>query len=279
MPTLPVPLPFVPAGGDLPVVDADDVRRELPAQMQGPADGAPVREGLVAAQTAMFLEWQYASANAAAQSDPTRAADFYLDGHGEDRTCIRARGESDDAYRARMLAIPDIVTPTAIVAAVNAILAPYTAIECQLFEGLDRWFPSDGLTASRWLSFIGARPDYGTRYYDLRPNSSPGGAWVFGDDYGRYFVIRVPVLANLNGSHFFVYDGTVNENQNGGEVRRAWIHDGTNTGGTEANGHVASFVNVGLGTALDVYQAIADTVQVLKGAGVRWQLIEDPKLG
>ncbi len=279
MPTLPAPLPFVPAGGELPVVDADDVRRALPAQMQGDAASAPVREGLVAAQTAMFLEWQYASANAAAQSDPTRASDFYLDGQGEDRSTLRQPGENDDAFRARMLAVPDIVTPAAIIAAVNAILAPYTAIECQLFEGLDRWFPSDGLVASRWLSFIGAPPDYGDRYYTERPNANPGGAWVFGDDNGRYFVIRVPTLANLDGSHFYLYDGSVNEDQIGGQVGRAWIHDGTNTGGTEANGHVASFVNVGLGTALDVYQAIANTVQAIKGQGVRWQLIDSPALG
>ncbi len=277
MPTLPVPLPFLPAGGDLPIVDEDGIRRELPAQMQGDAAQAPVREALVSAQLAIFLAWQFASAWAAQQSDPTRAESLYLDGCGEDRSCFRQQGEIDETYQARMLAIPEIVTPEAILAAAGAILAPYSNVRPHLFEGTDRWFVNDGGSPG-WHSFIGAPPSYPDRYYDDRPQSWPGGAWVFADDYGHYFVLRVPVIDNLDGSHLYPLDGTVGADQFGGDIAAAWIADGSDTGGSESSGAVASFVSVGFGTALDVYQAIVNSVEAIRGQGVRWMLYADPNL-
>src|SRR5262245_5171408 len=109
MPGLPGPLPFIPAGGDLPVSSEDDVRKVLPDLAQGPADEAPVREALVAAQQTMFERWQEASAYAAAQSDPTRATGIYLVGHAEDRELVKREGEDDEAFRERMFAPAELV--------------------------------------------------------------------------------------------------------------------------------------------------------------------------
>ena len=44
---------------------------------------------------------------------------------------IEQDGESDDSLRARALTVPTLVTPAAILAAANAILGAYTAIQAQ----------------------------------------------------------------------------------------------------------------------------------------------------
>jgi hypothetical protein len=51
-----------------------------------------------------------------------RADGAWLDAHGRERRIARIAGESDDAYRPRLLAIEDQVTALAIEAAVNQIL-------------------------------------------------------------------------------------------------------------------------------------------------------------
>lgn len=51
------------------------------------------------------------------------AEGVWLDQHGSDRGVARQGGESDDSYRARLRTIDDAVTPAAILAVVNAILA------------------------------------------------------------------------------------------------------------------------------------------------------------
>ncbi len=275
MPTLPAPLPFVPGGGELPVNDADDVRAVYPRNLRGPAENAPVREAIVEGQLATQLAYQERSAYAAAQADPTRATGIYLDGHAGDRGIFRQEDEDDESLRARMLAVPDIVTPAAIIAAVNAILAPYTSIECQYFESiLDRWFVRSSAGLHDWRAFVGANPSYASRLYDQRQNSKPGGAWVFDGCVGRYFVVRVPILNATGVRRMWAFDGSVNlaalANPDG-----AWINDGSNVGGTEATGSVATFIGFGAKTALEVYQAIANSVNAIKGHGVRWQLIAD----
>lgn len=280
MPTLPAPLPIIPGAGDLPVKTAEDVREGYPAHVkQVPAANAPVREAIVEGQRVMQLRYQERAGYAAVQSDPTRATGIYLAGHAEDRGFFKQQNEDDEALRARVFAVPDIVTPAAIVAVVNAILAPYSNVECQYLESaLDRLFVQDGNGDTGWHSFIGAPPEYPDRYYALRPNSSPGGAWVFSNEIGRMFVLRVPVLESLDESHAFAWDGTVNLAAVGAP-RSLWIHDGSDTGGSESNGSVATFITVGLATPLEVYQAIANTVTAIKGAGVRWMLVADPGLG
>ena len=176
-----------------------------------------------------------------------------------------------------MFSVQKVVTPQAILEAADALLAPYTTIKCQYFESvLDRWFLTGAVSV--WRSYIGASPDYPDRYYDSRPQSSPGGAWTFADNGGRYFVLRVPVIDSLNGAHMFLFDGTVLPGPENGHAEAAWIADGSDTGGTESTGVTATFVSVGGGAALDIYQSVADAVNSIIPAGVRWQLYADPDL-
>ncbi len=277
MPTLPAPYPFYPSGGDLPVVDEDDVRQAHPAAAQGPAAEAPVREALVAGETRMFLEYQENSAFAAQQSDPTRSIGVYLDGLAEDRSTYRREDEDNETLRERMLAVPEIVTPAAIVAAAKAILDPVSSGDVEYCESiLDRlYIQSDSGTF--WRSYIGpVDPDYPDRYYALRPNSSPGGPWVFAaDTVGRLFVLRVPLLDDLDGAHAFLLDGSVAESDT---TPGAWMADGSDENGTESDGTVATFVTEGLGSALDTYQAVASAIDLIKGQGIRWILVTDSSL-
>lgn len=274
MPLLPVQLPFIPGAGDVPVVDESSVRAELPGFARGPAADAPVRETIVAGQTAMFLAYQPIAGDAAAQSDPTRATGTYLDGLVEDRGFARQAGELDEALRTRVFGVAEAVTPDAIRAAADAVLAPYTTKRSRCFESvLDRMFVNDGTPA--WHSFIGSPPEYPDRYYADRPWGRPSGSWCFGDQYGRYFVLIVPVLEAITGGHAYLLDGTVDETL---KKHGAYIHDGTNTGGSEADGTCATFISIGLGTAGEIYQAIVNSIERIRGAGVRWQLLADPSI-
>jgi hypothetical protein len=112
---------------------------------------------------------------------------------------------------------------------------------------------------------VGANPQYRRRLYPddkainggfVRPGSRIGGAWAFSDHVGRYFVLRVPVLAGLGRAHAF--------------VPRAYVFDG---------GHRAGFfVFDGAGSALGVYQAITNAINRIKAHSVRWMLHADPSL-
>ena len=66
---------------------------------------------------------------------------------------------------------------------------------------------------------IGARPHVRERLYPggtavnglARWQSAPGGAWVFADSLGRYFVLRVPDLSALDTTIPTLFDGTLTE--------------------------------------------------------------------
>lgn len=65
-----------------------------------------------------------------------------LDARGYDRGVQRTSGESDDAYRARVHALPDVVSPNAIRRAGNRVLAPFGMAVCLREVGeIDALFP------------------------------------------------------------------------------------------------------------------------------------------
>lgn len=271
MPTLPMPLGGGPLeGGVLPVTSADDVKKVQPSEVRR-ATIAPVRDALNLAQAEMFKAYQTAASSAAKQTSLLTASEQYLDGLGPERSGVtRQPGESDENYLARILTTPEVVTKNAIVDAINADLAPYTVTECQVFEsGLDRWFVTDG--SLPWHSFIGSNPTYSDRLYPedggARLNSMPGGAWAFGDTVGRYFVARIPALTGLDDEHAFILTG-------GG----TFFADGSDTSGSESSGDVAGFVWADRQTSIEVYRQIVGDVEKIKGQGMRWQLLVDPRL-
>jgi hypothetical protein len=307
VPTLPLPGPVIPAADDLAVNGTADVLAVLPVAVRAPAT-APVRDGLAAALTGILRRHELISGYAAALSDILRSTGLYLQGLCEDRSVFLQLGETDEALRARALAVPDLVTPSAILALVNALLAPSTVGTAQLFESAqDRIFISDG--TADWHSFIGAAPSYGDRLYPddalandgfVRPQSDPGASWVFGDAIGRYFVLRIPEIAPVDGA--LIYDGTLLTPTDGsvpelgggdaasypelsaGQLPPAsggdglFLGDGSNTSGAEADGSVATFLYPPLSDPLSVYQQVASAVERIKGQSIRWALGVDATL-
>lgn len=262
---------FTPGSVDVPVTSADDVREQFPAQARGNNDQAPVRDAIAQSIAAMQIAYQGKADYAAAQSDVTRATGLYLDGLLGDRGTPRQANEDDDDYRARGLSAPKIVTPQAIVDAVNTVLAPYTTVSCQLIHSiLDRMFVGVGAKPYAFITkALAVDPEYADRHYPDRDGFRPGGAWCFRDTaFGRLFVVRVPVLSGIGGA--FILTGTTDETVPG-VVTGAFI-------GTGAHTTASSFTSNGAEPALDIYQAVANAIAAIKGQGVRVIVYADPLL-
>lgn len=283
MASLPIVDPTALTTGDLPVRSSADVLAVLPAKYRRPLL-APVRDALVAALTAICLEWQRRAAHAAGQSDVSHATDRYIQGLGEDRTLAQAATEPQEAFRARLLGAPDLVTRSAILAICNAALAPYTSIKARVFESiLDRMYIDDG-SGSAIHGYVGADPSYLDRMYPddsvanggvVRPQSCPFGSWVFPDTVGRHLIVELPDVSPVADTRAYVYDGTPIAID--GDIR-AWVSDGSNPSGSEADGSVVTFVGSDLQTAIDLYQSIADSINSKIGAGIRWTLFVEPSM-
>lgn len=267
--TLPIPI-----DGALPIRDAADVLALWPETVQRSED-APVRDALAESMADMFGAYQASASYAAAQSDPTRATDQYLEIHATDVGIFPQDGETGDELRDRLFTTPDVVTPSAILAVANAVLARYTTALAQLSESvLDRWFVFDGVPANACHSFVtdgtaSVTPVYPRRRYDFRPQRSPTGALPFANHVGRMFILRVPDIGAATSRSTYVDDGT----DNGTTPRGMFVSDGN-----VANLHGQSFFYTGLQTALSAYQQIANSVQQIAGHGVRFVLWVDPKL-
>lgn len=279
MPTLPLTLPAPLDGGELPVTSSTDVAKAEPYFVRR-ATVAPVRDAFRAGLVALFAWYQRAASYAAAQVDILRATGLYLDGLGRDFDVFRQDGEGHEAYRARILAGEDVVTPAAILAAVNATLAPYTTIEAQYAESImDRWFVEDG--TATWSSHVWSRngdrvPYYPDRLYEeqsaenggyVREQSAPMGALPFSDDVGRHLVVRIPDLAAVDENVAYAFSDA------GGTVATygLFVGDGTETVDL-------AFAFSGTETEDAIYAAVVNAVERIKGHGIRWTLYVDPNL-
>lgn len=245
---------------------------------------APARDAIVAAQAEMAERYEESSAYAADQANVARAKGRYLDGLGEDRDVHRSGNEKDGSYQARVLGVPDVVTPLAIVNAVNAVLAPYTTVKAQYLESVqDRAYlrfvpplhdaPLDG-PHGEGCAILGRSPNYASRLYPedaaangaARVQCSPGGAWLFGDRVGRYFVLRVPDLSPIDTAIPAMYFPTVRNLPN-----RMFLR-------TTGSDPPKSFLYKNSTTALEVYGAIVSALEAIIGHSVRWKMVSDPKL-
>jgi len=262
--------PLVPGAGSRPFRTVDDVIAQLDELLQGGDSLAPVRDSLIDALTALLFELQFRSEYAIAQSDLLRATLQYVTSlGGDDREVPRAADESDEDYRARLLATPETVTERAIIMGVNVILAPFTTTQCQMFDAiLDRWFVRSDPNEASWRSFIGNSPEYPDRLYSgqealnggvSRPNSDPGGARVFRSELGRQFILRLPDLQSLAEPSF----GSASL-----APTRA-IEIGFFVGKTVTS-DVAAYVNPGFSAPLTVYRAIESFVNSVIGQSIRW---------
>lgn len=281
MPTLPLSGSTPLDGGALPVrVDAD-VLAIFPLEVRRSAT-APVRDGLVAALKEILKEYQRRSRRSAALSDILRSTGSHLDGLASDHGVFRQPGETNEALRMRVLGIPDLVSPSAILAAVNAILVSHTSRRAKYFESeLDQWFVEDG--TATWQSFVyngltGATPYYPDRLFadDAIENGGyaiPGrevlGAWAVGDALGRHFILRIPPLESVDNDGAYAVDALADG---------MFVADGTDTSGAESDGTVTSFIFTDQSLSDELYAAIVSVVEMLKGQGIRWTAIVDPLL-
>jgi len=253
---------------NLPVKTIEDVLDVMPTFVRE-SEHAPIRDAFAAAALEMFKAYQERMVYASAQSDTTKASNIYLDGLAKDHEIYRQLGETNASVRSRIFEAPDQVTPASIMAAVSAIVSPYTEILPQYCESeLDCLFISDGTAV--WDSFIGANPMYLDRLHPeyetenggyVRPQSNPGGAWVFNDNNGRFFVIRVPVLEGADDEFAFIGDSDDD----------SFIFTGTGSS-------YDTFIYVDSLTSDELYDAIVAVVNGLKGQGIRWILYVDPEL-
>jgi len=269
VPTLPLTWPALPSGGDLPVRAPEDVLAAYPARV-AKEETAPVRDAIVAGQVALFQRYQEASDYAAAQSDPTRATGIYLEGFTSDVGIHKQTGEDDEELRDRLFSPPSLVTPNAIKAAVDGVLARYTDKRCYLYESIaDRVYVNDRADTA-WKLYVGARgqtmnPDYPDRRYALRERSEPGGPIVFSRTArGRFFIVRIPNLDAFDDQLAYGYDrASVSRD-------RLFVFD---------RGSASSTYVFDAGrSAASAYATIINSVEQLRGHGIRWRLLVDTKL-
>src|SRR5262245_60492117 len=112
-------------GGELPVRSPDDVIALLPADVRR-STSAPVRDAMAAALTEILQEYQRRSSQGAALGDILRSTGSALEGLAADHEVYKQPGESEENLRARILGLDKLVTPEAILGAVNKILEPFT---------------------------------------------------------------------------------------------------------------------------------------------------------
>jgi hypothetical protein len=274
LPILPLPSGGAAiGGGDLPVSDATDVLAEFP-EVHRSIDSAPVRDAFCESFATGFVVYQDVAHRAAAQCDPTRATGDYLTSLALERGVARARGELDEDLRARMFESRGVVSPQAIVDAVNRIIAPYTNIECEFVEPeMDGLFVHDGSVTS-WDSFIGTDPRYPDRLYVdettengglFIENNRPGGA-VPSQGLLRNFHLRIPSLDAADEDFAFVIDSS--------DLIMP-IGNGSDTSGSESDGSVATSVFFGGQTANELYDTIIGQVEAIKGQGISWSMLVD----
>lgn len=260
---------------------------QLDDLLQGDADTlAPIRDALVNALTALILQLEFFGEYAIAQADLLRATEQYLTSlGGDDRMVPQAPGEEDEDYRARLLATPLTVTEEAITLGVNIILASFTTTQCQLNDVvLDRWFVGLGDAGQGWHSFIGAAPEYPDRLYSgqessnggvSRPNSDPGGARVYADELGRYFMLWLPDLSALADP------STVATDIHGPLLVGHIDPEATNRAsygfyvGNTTNPDIAAIVNRDSTIPQSIYQSIEGFVNSVIGQSIRWGFIAE----
>ncbi len=286
MPTLPIIGSTPLGGGVLPVTSSVDVLAVFPADVRKSLT-APVRDALVVALTEILKAYQRRSSRAAGLSDLLLATGTHLHELAADHGVFAQPGEGDEALRARVLGIPDLVTPDAIISAVNAILAPHTVKVAKYFESeVDQLFVEDG--TATWSPFIfdgtaGATPHYPDRLYadDVLENEGDAtehrevfGAWVNVDTIGRHFIVRVPPLESVDDDGSYAVDALVTA----AEDEMMFVADGSDTSGAESDGSVTSFAFTDQLLSDALYAAIVSVVELLKGQSTRWTAIVDPLL-
>lgn len=281
MPTLPLPVGGAALhGGDLPVSDGTDVLAEFPQGHRRPTT-APVRDAICAALAEIHKAYQDEVAQLFAQADPLRATGDELYRIADEHEVTAYANEDPSDLRDRLFQLEDAVTPAAIAAAVNSILAQYTTAQCQIVEPeLDGWFVEDGNTSIG--AFIptstpggACSPHYADRLYPddaaenggfVLPNADPRFT-IVANGSPRSLLIWLPELSASDSDFSFCVDAS--------DSIMA-IFSGTQDDLADADS--SNFIFTSSQTSDDAYASIVGVVDSLKGQGITWTAVVDPTL-
>lgn len=158
---------------DVPAADVDDVLALLPSLFRD-NPGTPQDE-LLDALVEAYAKHASALAAYGAQADPANATGSALILHARGRGISKALGESEDSLRSRTLSDAALVTPAAILEAVNRIVAKFTDKRAYYWEE-----PNDGI-------FVHSvrRDGFGNVLFDASVPSDLAGFYVFSWDPTR----------------------------------------------------------------------------------------------
>lgn len=268
MPKLPSQTPFSLAG-DLVIRSAREVLSFLPALYRR-AKAAPIRDLLIGALVAIAREWQRLSSYSIDQSAIPTATDQYLDGLVGDYDLARTPDEGNEPLRRRALAVPEQVSPKALLGVVNAVMGPHSSVPVRMLEPeLDCCFVHDGQAS--WHSFVEAPPDYPDRLYApgsgegvLRDQSEPHGAIPHWDPIGRELLLLIPSFAPEGAAAF------VSDSEDAPEEAQFFVGE---------HPFPFGFVWSGARTTQEVYAALANSLERVLGHGIRVTFLETVELG
>lgn len=186
-----------------PITTSNDLWAFVPGHLRN--EEQPIVDDTLEALTAICVEYQDQSTEAAKQCDIGQAEDQFLTGLASDHEVQRQPGESDATLRTRLTQAPLGVSHVDIATIVNSIVAAYNTTwpYCRVIDSIldQAYIPVDG---SSFLCFVQnainyeAPPYYPERYYSQiaatsdRPCSRPTGAHIFSDSVGRQLMILVP---------------------------------------------------------------------------------------
>jgi len=127
---------FVADGSAMPAPTLDEVRGLLP-ESDRRGDDTPMRAGVLGAWRASAnMMWARSGLILNAQRTPRHASGPMLDAFAPIFGRRRAPAETDPVYRQRLLTAVDMVTPVAIKAAVDALVAQFTPLKATYQEPL-----------------------------------------------------------------------------------------------------------------------------------------------
>jgi hypothetical protein len=191
-------------------------------------------------------------------AQPANGRSPMLDQLGDERKVARAPGESDDAYRLRVAAVADVVTPNAIKRAINKVLVPLGLTGCFREIGQDT-FPG--------LFFDGASTDpsdsAGALDYDFTVN--PADRFKVMVDHlemRAFMLIGVPDIPATSDFGFF-FDGTTGDAVQGSPG--AFDLYGTGFGALDGFASVTT----------TVYKAVYQAVDSVRAGGVGFDLYRE----
>lgn len=264
--TLTLDDPFVLDGADASALTDDDVLALLPAWVR--RANSRVRDALIR-QARRYWQWVHNRNGFVlnALRTPRHASGQRLDAHGKRKRRPRAPGESDAAYRERLLSQPEVITPNAIRGAARAIVRAERAVDPVVIEAATEGVFA-GTTTSPWIAFAqhrGSAPLWG-----LYPDNviTTVGAWLptVQQSLGPAFVVLLEGAVNSGVDIMFVMTADADP-----DLFAASSHVG------DASAPVAWAFMPSAERPLE-QRVIAD-IESRRGGGVVWVLFIVPNLG